>query len=247
VQAAAQYAPRTDNSNDFLAGIVGVPWQDIGNVSASGNLTSFIPVTDPAWSSATTSLVPPVSAPKGIWSLIYGDDNSNILPGDPHMVESIEPRGGITAYDNIEHEWNTAYQDLEYACVFPLPAPRACACDSTSTSYASCKYENPNDCCDLTFNVDGRGNASSGAEFNRPLCQGNKQIAAKAYPGLREIAVLHDYALGVGSSATAVQGNSIVTSICPKDLTGDASSAGYGYNPVMDSITQRLAERLPKK
>jgi len=244
VLAAAQYAPRTDNSNVFLAGIVGVPWQDLGSVGASGNL-SYIPVTYPDWNSAATALVPPVTAPNGIWSLIYGDDNNNIVPGDPHMIESIEPRVGITAYDNIEHEWNTAYQDLEYACVFPLPAPRACACDSVMSGYASCKYENPNDCCDLTFSVDGRGDASSGGDFNKPLCQGNTQIAAKAYPGLRELAVLHDYAEGVGI-APGASGNSIVTSICPKDLTGDASSPGYGYNPVMDAIVQRLAERLPK-
>lgn len=143
--AAAQYAPRTDPSKIFLAGIVGVPWQDLGYVSASGNLT-YIPVTDPVWENASSSVVPTGAAPHGIWSLIYGDDNNNIVPGDPHMLESIVPRVGITANDTIEHEWNTAYQDLEYACVFPLAAPRACPCDSTSFDYANCRYLNPNDC-----------------------------------------------------------------------------------------------------
>ncbi len=237
-------APRADNSNIFLAGIVGVPWQDIGTTDTNGNLT-YIPVTDPAWAGAATSGGNPANpAPNGIWQNIRGDDNANIQPGDIHMVESVDPRPGIAASDPINgHEWNTAYEDLEYACIYTLPQSRPCACSPSASDYSSCKYLHPNDCCDATFNVDGRGNNASGT-FNKPICSGNTQVAAKAYPGLREIAVLHDYATG---STAPVIGNSIVTSICPKDAssTSDVNGPGYGYNPAMAAIVNRLKGKLP--
>jgi hypothetical protein len=239
---AAASIPRTDNSAIFLAGIVGVPWQDIGYLDNSGNLV-YIPVTDSAWRSQPSdpakAPVVPVPASGGIWANIYGDDNANMNPVDPHMIEAIEPRAGITAYDAIEHEWTTAYQDLEYACIYPLPESRKCACDPNDTNYASCKYQNPNDCCDLTFSVDGRGTAGTGT-FNKPLCSGNTQINAKGYPGLREIAVLHDYSENGG-----IKGNSIVASICPQNLTKpDKADPGYGYNPAVAALVNRLKEKL---
>ena len=75
------YIPRSDNSAVFIAGIVGVPWQDIGYMDANGNLV-YIPVTDPAWTAAPVAggLAPTAGAPNGIWANIYGDDNQNILP-----------------------------------------------------------------------------------------------------------------------------------------------------------------------
>jgi hypothetical protein len=235
---------RTDNSAVFLAGIVGVPWQDIGYKDGNGNLV-YIPVTDPAWVGPPQGNIAPVTAAPaegGIWKNIYGDDNQNIVPADPHMIESIEARPGITAYDNIEHEWNTAYQDLEYACIYPLPEPRNCDCDATDTvNYASCKYKKPNDCCDLTFSINGRQEPGSGGDFNKPLCNQRSQVNAKAYPGLREIAVLHDYA-----TQGTVTGNSIVASICPADVraTTDKGSPGYGYNPAVAALVNRLKEKL---
>lgn len=247
VLAATNVAPRTDASSVYLAGILGVPWQDIGRLDASGNLV-YIPVTDPAWSSSAAGSVTPITpAPNGIWSNIYGDDNANIVPADVHMVESIVPRPGLPApgsatdADPINgHEWNTAYGDLQYACTFALPTPRACSCDPSTDSYSSCKYQSPNDCCDLTFSVDGRGNSVPGSQYQKPLCAGNTQVAAKAYPGLREIAVLRDYAL----SSNAAGRNSVVTSICAKDATGDPASPGYGYNPAIDALVGRMKERL---
>ncbi len=238
-------APRKDNSSIILAGIVGVPWQDVGNTDSSGNLT-YIPVTNPAWTGApaTGGPAPATVTPNGIWVNIYGDDNANTVPADIHMVESVDPRQGISTNDPIVgHEWNTAYEDLEYACIYTLPQSRPCVCVATASDYYSCKYQHPNECCDLTYNVDGR-NGPSGT-FNKPLCNGNTQVAAKAYPGLREIAVLHDYATGSG---VPVPGNSIVTSICPKDASSasDTTSPGYGYNPAMHAIIDRLKEELPK-
>jgi len=252
VLATTQAQPRTGNSRVFLAGIVGVPWQDLGYADSRGKLT-YIPVTDPVWNASSTTTQPATPAPAGIWSLIYGNDDTNIVPSDTHMIESLEPRAGLpnpTAEADADpvtgHEWNTAYQDLQYACIFKLPEARTCQCDSTSSNYASCKYQHSNDCCDLSYSVDGRGTSGSANSFNKPLCENRTQVAAKAYPGLREIAVLHDYAVGTTYTGNAKTGNSIVTSICPKDLTGDPTNAGYGYNPATDAIIERIAERLPK-
>ena len=247
VPSNSQVAPRTDNSNIFLAGIVGVPWQDIGYVDANGNL-KYIPVTDPVWSGASSGSNPVTPATGGIWSMIYGDDSSNVVPGDVHMIESLEPRPGLpgptaaaTADPIVGHDYNTAYEDLQYACVFTLATPRPCQCTPGSTDFAGCKYLHPNECCDLSYSQDGR--MGPGADFDKPVCQSNTQVAAKAYPGLREIAVLRDYALGKYATR-AVAGNSIVTSVCPKDLATDSASAGYGYNPAVDAIVDRLKQTL---
>ena len=247
---------RSDNSAIFLAGIVGVPWQDIGVTDANGVL-SYIPVTDPAWtdSAATSATAPnnvPTNGAKNIWDMIYGDDNANVQPKDIHMVESVVPRAGLpapTAAVNADpfngHEYNTAREDLEYACIYALPQSRPCDC-TAGTTFASCKYQHPNDCCDLTYPSDGAG--GPGADFDKPLCQNPAggapqatQYSAKGYPGLREIAVLHDYAL---SPNALTLGNSIVASICPKDLASAATSPGYGYNPAVAALINRLKEKL---
>lgn len=252
IQGYPKAIARSDNSAIFLAGIVGVPWQDIGTVDANGTL-KYIPVTDPAWTSGPTDATDtPVNPPSSsqattIWDMIYGDDNANITPKDIHMVESVLPRTGLpgpTAAANADpfngHEYNTALEDLEYACIYTLPQSRACACDPTDVNgYASCKYQHPNDCCDTSFKADGAG--GPGDNFDKPLCTGNTQIAAKGYPGLREIAVLKEYAL---SDAALTKGNSIVASICPKDLSTDTSSPGYGYNPAVAALINRLKEKL---
>jgi len=100
------------------------------------------------------------------------------------MIESILPRPGLPPpgsalnADPISgHEWDPSKaappnSDLQYACTFPLPAPRVC------TEAADC------DC------FSGDLPAAS-----NPLCQnGNafttSQRGAKGYPGLRELQVL---------------------------------------------------------
>jgi hypothetical protein len=40
------------------------------------------------------------------------------------------------------------------------------------------------------------------------------------------------------------QGNSIVASICPKDMKSDPGSPGYGYNPAVAALITRLKEKL---
>ncbi len=241
---------RTDNSAVFIAGIVGVPWQDIGNTDANGNLT-YIPVTDPAWTGGASSNQPVNAGSAGIWAQIYGDDNANIAAKDMHMVESVVPRAGIpgptagptppTNTDPNGADYNTARGDLEYACIYTLPTAHECGCLDPNTQ-PSCLYLTPNDCCKQNYESDLIGTPDSGADYDKPLCNGTTQVAAKGYPGLREIAVLRDYAL---SSAAESKGNSIVASICPRDLTvGQEKSPGYGYNPAVAALISRLKEKL---
>ena len=243
-QSAA--VPRADNSLVVLGGIVGVPWQDIGRM-IDGHL-EYIPVTDLAWTVYGVGTQPDNSPPagsNGIWDMIYGNDNANIAPRDPHMLESIVPRDGLpgpytaaNADPFNGHDYNTARGSFEYACTYNLPAARPCECAS-GDGYAACKYLHANECCDQSFQADGAG--GPGGDYNKPICSGTTQTAAAAYPGLREIQVLHDYAL---SPAAAVSGNAVIGSVCPADLVSNPTSPGYGYNPfasaLVDTITQKL-------
>lgn len=246
VVSSSSAPPRATNTKVFLAGIVGVPWQDVGYADEAGRL-KYIPVTDPIWNGPGASQQPASPAPQGIWQLIYGDDVASVIPGDIHMVESLEPRAGLplpTAASDADpvhgHEWNTAYQDLQYACIFKLPTSRPCSCNSSVSGYSTCCYLHPNDCCETQYRYDGRRNPIAG-EYLKPLCQGNTQVAAKAYPSQREIAVLRAYA-----QTAEIKGNSVVASICAKDAAIDTTDPGFGYNPATDAIVTRLAERLPK-
>ena len=121
-QSIADYPnaiPRAEKSSIFLAGIVGVPWQDIGT-TASGTLR-YIPVTDSALTSAGSGTQPdnpPSNGASGILDMIYGYDAANIEPKDVHMVESLTPRAnlpGPTAAANADpfngHEYNTALKN----------------------------------------------------------------------------------------------------------------------------------------
>lgn len=243
VVSFANYPTRSDNSTIFLAGIIGVPWQDIAEdaTRADGKTLKYVPVTDERW-----------TAPGGIWDTIYADYNdARKEPRDVRMHESVTPRGGLPTPEAsvqadaiLQHEWNTASQDLQYACTYRLPEPKAVACPIDSETHElNCPSGHREDCYPLA-----QQDAESGAmvDVKKPLCQNpstgtyeTTQYFAKAYPGLRELAVLKDYALQ-GQTA----GNSIVASICPKDLASDSTSPGYGYNPAVAALIERLKAHL---
>jgi hypothetical protein len=148
------------------------------------------------------------------------------------MIETIDPRTGtnpitgdaIVPVDqpptnpiNGKEYTITARDDLQYACIFPLPTPRDC----TDPLIVSCDCKDPNN--------------------NNPLCEekdpampGNRtlQTKAKAYPGLRELSVL---------KALGTQG--ITASVCPAQLT-DQAKPDFGYRPAIGAIIDRLKEAL---
>jgi hypothetical protein len=194
----------------FYAGIVGVPWQDVAkdpNNIANGFKTAL----------------------NIDWMRVIGDSATNTPPGDLLMIQSIWPRVGLaptnsgpTANPINGHEWDPAQDtppnaDLQYACIFPLPASRVCTPQNTA--------------CDC--------NGTPGTRFN-PLCQdvstgqySTTQSRAKGYPGTRHLQVLK----GMGEQG-------IVTSICPAKMTGAKTAADYGYNPAVNELVDRLRTKL---
>jgi hypothetical protein len=225
--APAASTPPRDLGLVFLMGIVGVPWQDLAeDESLSG----------PGLRYRDSALLD--------WEMILGDPSASppVPPRDPLMVESPDERTYITGVlgenpitgdpivpstsddpqanpINGHEQANLGNHDLQYACTFPLAAPRSCDQQAFDADQGC-------DCFD------------SDLAFNRPLCQppgggpaGIIQYYAKAYPGSRHLQVLKE--LGY---------NAIVASICPKVL--DPSSPDYGYNPAVGALIERVRHWL---
>jgi hypothetical protein len=211
----------------LLAGIIGVPWQDIGT-------------DDSLAGDGLTYLTNAELTQKGRWSMLVGSDGAP--PSDPLMRESTTPRtgsnpvlgaplvppNGTGAQNPINgREQNiTANDDLQYACIFPLPNPRQCTDDNAAV-------------CDC---------AAADQPKNRPLCDypdgpntNGVQRFAKAYPGVRELGVLQ-----------GVKDNGIVASICPKHAVPaagltEAADASYGYNPAVAAMGNIIVGRIAQQ
>jgi hypothetical protein len=143
------------------------------------------------------------------------------------MIEASEPRAGVEPGNPINgREYDTRAgvagapaDDLEYACIFPLPTPRDCALAEPGTEACDC-FE---------------------GDVDRPLCEetpgvseaGTTQYWAKAYPGGRHLEVLK----GVGSSG-------VVSSICARNTT-DTEAEDFGYRPAMAALLEQMRKQLP--
>lgn len=227
-QASTGQPPRPKNLV-LLAGIVGVPWQDIAtDDSLSGDGLTYLTAKE--------------LTDRGRWQTILGG-NDGSPPADPLMIESVAPRTGKNPILGVAlappaaaspgpnpingHETNIVdANDLQYACIFPLPTPRQC--DASNA-----------DSCDCTVNDQAD---------ERPLCDfpngpntDGVQRYAKAYPGLRELGVLH----GVGD-------NGIVASICakrtlPAQGLAPEADASYGYNPAVAAMSDIIIQRFSRQ
>jgi hypothetical protein len=167
------------------------------------------------------------------WLKMTGADpeNYDFTGADFHMLESEAPRGPCspTSADTCDpingREWDTVKQDLQFACIFDLPAPKDC----TQAQFIGA--------CDC---APGSNSAST------PLCQmdGNghyttTQIKGKAYPALAELEVAH----AMATQPSGVQ--AIVSSLCPIHTTpASTSDPVYGYRPAMNAIVNRLKTGL---
>jgi hypothetical protein len=230
----------------FLAGIIGVPWQAIStDKEPSGRLIGSPDILRFKTYAELTQT--------GVWDQILGRPglawraataSAPEIPGSPgvppalaQMVESPDfPRAGVEVGNPINGRdfdtmQGTATQtgaapradDLQYACTFPLPAPRDCAALDPNV-----------DNCDCYSGV-----------LDRPLCEqrpgvtppGTTQYWAKAYPGSRQLQVLRE--LGIQTT------NSIVASICARNTT-DPDRPDFGYRPAMAAIIERLQAQLAK-
>jgi hypothetical protein len=217
----------------FLAGIIGVPWQDIATEASlsSPNNLEYLSAKE--------------LRQEGRWDMILGDPGKRIFPTDALMIESpfdrttlqgVNPahplglgslvptpaqgqRGGNVINGN-EYQ-PPAVDDLQYACIFPLPTSVACTAPG----------------CDCSNDYRGTG---------KPLCNGNQQDFAKAYPGIRHLQVLK----GMGERVPGVDSNAIVASICPKITDREdptRTNPAYGYNPAVASIIDALRDQLRGK
>jgi hypothetical protein len=230
-----------DPSLVMLAGIVGVPWQDIarknagpdgklGTADDKPDLVNGVNGLDYGEADGTK---PPSGGFQTAFELVHNKVWEVVLGGgDPGMFESRDPRTGTnpitgdalsppvnqTGPNPINgHEWkNSAKQDLQYACIFDLPKPVDCA---SLPPGANCDCKDP-------MNAD-----------LKPLCDPAKptvQVRAKAYPSLRELEVL---------KALGEQG--ITASICPVQLDpAKAAAKDYGYNPAVGAIVDRFKRRF---
>jgi hypothetical protein len=251
---------RTSADAVFLAGVIGVPWQDVA-VDPSDNATLELKLASQLnwdW------FAPPVSA-----------DYATTQLGDPLMRESSKPRTDDTRPHPVTnqpiagpdsarmankingHEWNTSDKDVQFACIFSLDVQLTagknatrncnltteCGADDGSDAYKVCSRRF--DGCSCTLSTTDPKSPLDPTLTHSPLCQdtaGNytsgTQYFAKGYPGLRELQVLRGFYESDGKD------NAIVGSICPKDLTADKTSSGYGYNPAVKSLVDRLKSKL---
>jgi hypothetical protein len=183
------------------------------------------------------------------WVKILGNDPDHFdYSGiDPHMIESYSPRAGLPppgSPDDADpingREWVTdtnpaqggAFVDLQFACTFPLQLARDCT--ATENQQA----------CDCPKDPG----ATWGAQYLPPLCGGPQavsataqalpettQIAAKAYPTIREIEL-----------AKLMGAQGVLSSICPIDVADNETKDDpyYGYRPAVAAIVDRLKGAL---
>jgi hypothetical protein len=204
-----------DPSMVFLAGIVGVPWQDVA-----------VDKDD-----LTKGLKTALELQKtNSWDIILGDPAAHKPPLDPFMIESQEPRTGTNpitgdalstacnplsnAINGCEHPLSPS--DLQFACTFELPEPVDCS--DPSIAQCDCKG-------------GGQGNPLCAEDPNKPG-QFTIQTRAKAYPGTRELHALK-----------SVGDQGIVASVCARQLT-NPDAADYGYRPAIGALVDRLKEKL---
>jgi len=208
--------------------IVGAPWQDL---ATSASLLTGHPIEYLDGAALETN---------ERWPLLLGNRALNLPPTDPFMIESTSARIGqnpltltpIVGPNSTNplanaingHEQNVpAFDDLQYACTFPLPAPKSCA--------------NGDAACDCS--ADKSGNSDAVKAANSPLCQppaggiaGTTQYYGKGYPGTREL-----------SLAKLLGARAVPASICPKTLT-DTTSPDYAYTPAFNALITRIGATL---
>ena len=173
--------PMRDPTQVVLAGIIGVPWQDIAK-DPNDLSKGYVRWTD----------VP--------WETILGDPKAQVQPSDPLMIESVAARSGTnpatgsplatpaTPPDTPGANPINGFErdvpgsaDLQYACIFNLVAPI--------------------DCQDPTLGCDCENAAINPVCWDAQTQQyGSMQYRGKAYPGLRHLEVLR----GVGGVVASI-------------------------------------------
>ena len=234
----------------MLAGIVGVPWQDIARTNKSGvpDLAAGLgPDGVPRGGFKTPDEMSALLPGKDYttWDLILGNPDeypaAAALPRDPLMLETFEIRTGqnpVTADPLVTsgtalgnkingHEWAIPKRDdLQYACIFPLVQV-----DPATGQISPGKY----DCSQPgvpTCDCEEDNNDNPLCEVNPATGLPTDQVRAKAYPGIRHLQVLR----GVGSQG-------VVASVCPAQIVSP-DAADFGYRPAVGALLERLGSRI---
>jgi hypothetical protein len=221
----------TTKQPDLINGVSAIDTTQVGGFKTATELSLSDGTKNTCTFGGTTG-------PCTYWDDIAGDPENYVLAKSPFMVESTVPRSGtdpitgaaispVTTPDGSgsmsggallnDHERTIKVpaDDIEYACIFDLPAGHTRDCTMAGTS------------CDCP--------TTAGTTTDNPLCDPTTpttQIKAKAYPGIKELAI----ARGMGTQG-------IAASICPKQLT-DNTAADYGYHPAVQAIIDRLKQAL---
>jgi hypothetical protein len=243
-----------DASLVFVAGIVGVPWQDIArkNAGADGKLGTaddkpdLINGIDATDQEQVTGKKQPAGgfqsgdelAQNKVWDVILGDPTCDVKnpmcrPTDPLMIETIDQRTGKNPVTGDNLQPSTAGELAN-----PINGHEWDIKQRDDLQYA-CIFELPKplDCSlvPMEKNCDCR---DANNVNKKPLCDPAKptvQKYAKGYPGRRELQLLK-----------AMSSNGIVGSICPAQLK-DSGKADYGYTPAVGAIIERLKKSLQGK
>ena len=236
--------------------------RDPKDLSKGYKPTFGVSPSDPGLDGPIAGLKNADGSPATGWDLILGDPfnpsaSQRRDPLDPLMKESNKPRFGngqpalthpITG-EVLGDSWNSingndyrgikinipgsTTQDLEYACIFPLPQdlpPKDCKALSMMQLPCDCSDWDPqtshNPLCATPVDLNDRAVGMFGTYEHM-------QYRAKAYPGTRYLQVLK----GVGPQG-------IVASICASNLN-DPSRGDYGFRPVVQALAERAATHLP--
>ena len=243
----------------FYATITGVPWQLIARQKdGQPNLVGGVNPADASQIGGfkTAKELGVVDAQNHTaWDYLVGDPEHYVPPLSPFMQESTTPRSGTdgltgtvlssdtTATNTIngnERVIGSAAAppgDIEYACTFPLLSPHDC----TDPQYAAG--------CDCTADTPAGHPlcAPNPHDVNPQSLKNTLQIAAKAYPGIKNLAI----ARGLGDQG-------IVASICPAQLnvntdgtpqlnTDGTPAPDFGYRPAVRAIIDRLKTVIGKQ
>ncbi len=212
----------------FVAGIVGIPWQYLARGCKQGEECPGAP-PDLNYGFKSFNELAEAQSTTGnkLLDALIGDPDNNTIPEDPFMRESIAKRQGNSVVPGLEGQSlpgtnalngndrnveisDSLNADLQYSCIFQLDTPDPAGPDCTAC-------------------------AMNAAMCDEPLCDpANKatQVNAKAYPGLRELALLR-----------GMQNQGIFASICPQQ-TDTPDAANYGYRPAVGAIIDRLKQEL---
>ena len=225
----------------ILAGLVGVPWQDVARTSAGGVPDLLAGLDDQGkpvggFKSAAQMLADVPGQGYDTWAVILGDHEGYGKPLDPLMIESFEKRTGVSPItgealvDSSQPLANKANgheqsipkrDDLQYACIFPLVKVEP---DGTVVPDVHDCSVAGNVACDC----EDASNDSPVCEVNPATGKPTNQVRAKLYPGLRHLAVLR----GLGDQG-------VVASGCPAQMS-NPTQADFGYRPAMASVVERL-------